>query len=154
MYSSKRLRRRVPFTGSKLIGNLMSALIDIQKYLRRGRPLTGLQVESLSLALEMGKTFLAVWKAAKGYKKKSREKNMSGRSSLVHAMEMGGVSMGKSKDPRIRNWAAVLLGRKGGLKGGNARAKKLSPERRAAIATLAVKARWARRNALKGKNNR
>jgi hypothetical protein len=45
-----------------------------------------------------------------------------------------------AKDP-----AAVALGRKGGLKGGKARAEKLSPEQRAEIARLAAKARWASR---------
>lgn len=40
--------------------------------------------------------------------------------------------------------AAALLGRKGGLKGGKARAAKLSPEERAAIARKAAAARWAR----------
>jgi hypothetical protein len=41
-----------------------------------------------------------------------------------------------------KNPAAVALGRKGGLKGGKARAAKLSPERRSEIARAAVKARW------------
>jgi len=41
------------------------------------------------------------------------------------------------KDP-----AAVALGRKGGLKGGKARAKKLSAKRRSEIAKKAAKSRW------------
>jgi len=41
------------------------------------------------------------------------------------------------KDP-----LAVELGRRGGLKGGKARAKKLSAERRSEIAREAAKARW------------
>ncbi len=41
------------------------------------------------------------------------------------------------KDP-----AAVELGRRGGLKGGKARADKLTAERRSAIARNAAKARW------------
>lgn len=41
------------------------------------------------------------------------------------------------KDP-----AAVVLGRKGGLKGGKARAASLSPEKRSNIASQAAKARW------------
>jgi len=45
----------------------------------------------------------------------------------------------KEKNP------AVALGRLGGLKGGKARAKKLSPEKRQAIARKAAKARWAKR---------
>jgi hypothetical protein len=44
------------------------------------------------------------------------------------------------KDP-----AAVSLGRRGGLKGGKARAQKLSSEQRSEIARKAVAARWARR---------
>lgn len=42
------------------------------------------------------------------------------------------------KDP-----AAVSLGRRGGLKGGKARAASLSPEERSAIASKAAEARWA-----------
>ena len=45
----------------------------------------------------------------------------------------------QGKDP-----AAVSLGRRGGLKGGKARAKSLSPKRRAEIAQAAAKARWDR----------
>ena len=41
------------------------------------------------------------------------------------------------KDP-----AAVSLGRRGGLKGGKARAAKLSPEQRSEIAKKAAQARW------------
>ena len=41
-----------------------------------------------------------------------------------------------------KNPAAVALGRFGGLKGGKARAKKLSPEQRTAIARKAAQARW------------
>jgi hypothetical protein len=41
-----------------------------------------------------------------------------------------------------RNPAAVSLGRLGGLKGGIARAKKLSPEKRREIAQIAAASRW------------
>lgn len=41
-----------------------------------------------------------------------------------------------------KNPAAVALGRLGGLKGGKARAKKLSKKKRAEIAKRAAKARW------------
>jgi len=40
--------------------------------------------------------------------------------------------------------AAAALGRLGGLKGGNARAKSLSAKRRSEIAKKAAKARWGR----------
>ncbi len=44
-----------------------------------------------------------------------------------------------------KNPAAVLLGRLGGLKGGKARAKKLSPKQRSQIAQKAAKARWSKK---------
>lgn len=43
------------------------------------------------------------------------------------------------KDP-----AAVALGRRGGLKGGKARAAKLTPEERSATARKAAGARWGK----------
>lgn len=42
--------------------------------------------------------------------------------------------------------AAALLGRRGGLKGGKARAAKLSKEQRSEIAKKAAKARWSGRD--------
>ena len=43
-----------------------------------------------------------------------------------------------------KNPAAVALGRLGGLKGGKARAKKLTAAKRSAIAKKAAAARWTR----------
>lgn len=45
------------------------------------------------------------------------------------------------KDP-----AAVALGRKGGLKGGRARAEKMTPEERSESARKAARARWANKS--------
>ena len=45
---------------------------------------------------------------------------------------------------REKNPAAVALGRLGGLKGGNARAEKLSAEQRKKIARMAAGARWSK----------
>jgi len=44
--------------------------------------------------------------------------------------------------PSGKNPAAVALGRLGGAKGGKARARKLTAERRSEIARAAAKARW------------
>jgi len=44
-----------------------------------------------------------------------------------------------------KNPAAVALGRLGGLKGGKARAKKLSKKRLSAIARRAAKSRWSKK---------
>lgn len=43
-----------------------------------------------------------------------------------------------------KNPAAVELGRKGGLKGGKARAAKMTPEERSEAARRAARARWRR----------
>lgn len=51
----------------------------------------------------------------------------------------------REKDP-----AAVSLGRRGGLKGGAARAKKLSAEQRSEIAKKAAATRWRGRDSRRG----
>ncbi|MBL8065479.1 MAG: hypothetical protein JNM34_06425 [Chthonomonadaceae bacterium] len=56
-------------------------------------------------------------------------------------------SLGESENPISedkKNPAAVSLGRLGGLKGGKARAAKLTAEERSAIAKKASNARWNR----------
>ena len=52
---------------------------------------------------------------------------------------------GEVESERVKDPAAVELGRKGGLKGGKARAAKLSPEQRSEIARKAAAARWGNR---------
>jgi hypothetical protein len=65
---------------------------------------------------------------------------MPKRSSI----ENNRVSFHAPQGTRVegKNPAAVALGRLGGLKGGKARANKLSPEQRQAIARRAAAARW------------
>jgi hypothetical protein len=48
------------------------------------------------------------------------------------------------KPEKEKNPAAVALGRLGGLKGGKARAEKLSKEKRSAIAKSAAEVKWRR----------
>ncbi len=48
----------------------------------------------------------------------------------------------KDEPPPVKNAAAVALGKLGGMKGGAARAAKLSPKKRTAIAKKAAAARW------------
>jgi hypothetical protein len=62
-------------------------------------------------------------------------------------LEVAVVSQATTEPPaktkrRRKNPAAVALGRRGGKKGGKARAEKLSPERRSSIARKAAQARW------------
>lgn len=60
------------------------------------------------------------------------------------------VPEAKSKEPadkklaKEKNPAAVALGRLGGLKGGKARAEKLSAKKRSEIAKKAAKTRWSK----------
>jgi hypothetical protein len=49
-----------------------------------------------------------------------------------------------SEETHVKDPAAVSRGRRGGLKGGRARAEKLTPERRKEIARLAAKARYTK----------
>ena len=53
-------------------------------------------------------------------------------------------SIPKSSKPKEKNPHAVALGRLGGLKGGIARAEKLSPEKRKEIARKAANKRWGK----------
>lgn len=69
-------------------------------------------------------------------RKKPRDLNALARQIVDEATgEAPDADTGK--DP-----AAVALGRKGGLKGGKARAAKLSAQRRKEIARKAAQARW------------
>jgi hypothetical protein len=69
------------------------------------------------------------------------------RSSIIRLMATASkiVSIATKQTLPAKNPAAVALGRLGGLKGGNARKAKLSPERLKEIAQQAAKQRWANR---------
>lgn len=57
------------------------------------------------------------------------------------------LATGDTIEPIIENFKnphAVELGRLGGLKGGKARAEKLSAKKRSEIARLAAKVRWSK----------
>jgi hypothetical protein len=68
------------------------------------------------------------------------------RDPIALAKLIGDIATGQVKDgePDNRNPAAVALGKLGGLKGGPARAKSVSAERRSEIARLANKQRWSK----------
>jgi hypothetical protein len=69
-------------------------------------------------------------------------KRSSKRDDFQNALRVVEEAIGGSL---TKNPAAVALGRRGGLKGGPARAERLTPEERKAIAKAAAKARWAKR---------
>ncbi|MBK7967507.1 MAG: histone H1 [Bacteroidetes bacterium] len=76
-------------------------------------------------------------------KKLKRPKDGNQLAKLIVELATGEASepdQDKGKDPN-----AVALGRKGGLKGGKARANKLTPERRKEIAQKAAEKRWKKK---------
>lgn len=66
------------------------------------------------------------------------------------AAQIVGAATGPAEDPTDKdqpekNPAAVALGRLGGLKGGKARAEKLSAKKRSQIAKKAAETRWKKK---------
>lgn len=75
--------------------------------------------------------------------KKKRQSDLNQR-----AKQIVDKVTGQDKDQYTsdgKNAAAVALGRKGGLKGGKARAAKLTAKERSKIAKKAAQARWHKR---------
>ncbi len=70
-----------------------------------------------------------------------RPTDINQRAKSIVDIATGEVSVTKEEKDVIKA-AAAALGRKGGLKGGHARAKVLSAKRRSEIAKKAAKARW------------
>ena len=74
-------------------------------------------------------------------KKPPRPKNKQDAADVDRAADEG-MAQPQGKPPKKKNAAAVALGRRGGLKGGKARAAKLTKEQRIESARKAAKARW------------
>lgn len=75
-------------------------------------------------------------------RKKSTDVNQLAKSIVdeITIEELQAKAIAEGKNP-----AAVMLGRLGGLKGGKARAIKLSSERRSEIARKAAEKRWGKK---------
>lgn len=71
-------------------------------------------------------------------RRSSKDENQLAKSIVDQIIE-------ETENAPEKNPAAVLLGRMGGLKGGNARAASLTPERRKEIAKAAAETRWAKK---------
>jgi len=65
-------------------------------------------------------------------------------NKLAAAIAAEATGTAPEEPPSDKNPHAVALGRLGGQKGGKARAKKLTAERRREIARKAARSRWAR----------
>lgn len=67
-------------------------------------------------------------------------------NELAHRLVDEATGAAPKHDPDVgKDPAAVALGRRGGLKGGKARAAKMTPEQRSEAAKKAAAARWANR---------
>jgi hypothetical protein len=73
-------------------------------------------------------------------KRSGKKQDINERAFAIVQQISGESQVVDSEKPK--NPAAVALGRLGGLKGGKARAQKLSEEERVRIARKAAKARW------------
>jgi hypothetical protein len=78
-------------------------------------------------------------------KKPARPKKTQDAADVDRAASEG-MAQPQGKRPKKKNPAAVALGRKGGLKGGKARAAKLTKEQRSESARKAARARWSTGN--------
>jgi hypothetical protein len=81
-----------------------------------------------------------------------RPRDLNSLAKFIEDMATGQVEMAKTDDGK--DPAAVALGRKGGLKGGKARADALSKERRVQIAKEAAARRWENKRAKPDANAR
>lgn len=79
---------------------------------------------------------------APGMEKKKKPTELNKLAASIVAEATGEEQEEEETPPK--NPAAVALGRLGGLKGGKARAKRLTPERRKEIARKAAQARWGK----------
>jgi hypothetical protein len=73
-------------------------------------------------------------------RKRPRDSNQLAK--LITDIATGEVEDAEPDDGK--NAAAVELGRKGGLKGGKARAESMTPEERSEAAKRAARARWSK----------
>jgi hypothetical protein len=78
-------------------------------------------------------------------KRSSRDGDAIKNALRVVETAIGGELVPKARKHR-KNPHAVALGRKGGLKGGAARAANLTPEQRSRIARAAAQSRWKKQS--------
>ncbi|MBI5569013.1 MAG: histone H1 [Desulfomonile tiedjei] len=82
--------------------------------------------------------------SAQESKKKKRPRDLNALAFAILKEATGEEQPETAPEESEKNPAAVELGRLGGLKGGKARAEKLTPEERSEIARKAAQARWAK----------
>lgn len=119
MYA-KDMRDQEALEIQRLVTRFLSGSSALEIHLQKQRPLTPLQMRTISLTVSMLQLCLERWMKQHGQNVKPL-----------------GISLTYSS-------AGAVLGRLGGSKGGKARAKKLSQNKRVAIAKLAALSRWGK----------
>ena len=76
--------------------------------------------------------------------KRSSKPHRDANQMAKHILDQLTGDAPKEEPPPVKNAAAVALGKLGGQKGGAARAAKLTPEERSAIAKKAAQGRWSK----------
>ena len=79
-----------------------------------------------------------------GKKKKKHPRDLNKLASSIVKASTEGEPTEEPTPDKSKNPHAVALGRLGGLKGGKARAEKLSAKKRKQIARDAARARWSK----------
>jgi hypothetical protein len=82
------------------------------------------------------------WTASPGARVPKRPPDTNQLDKFIVDLTTGDADLPKADD--AKDPAAVALGRKGGLKGGKARAESMTPKRRSEVAKKAATARWSR----------
>lgn len=77
-------------------------------------------------------------------KKREHDFSITAFRVVLEATEQTEAKTEQSKPDKEKKFDPVALGHLGGLKGGKARAEKLTPERRKEIAKKAAKTRWGK----------
>ncbi len=90
-------------------------------------------------------------RSSKTAKKSTTKKRQPSDINLLAAQIVEAATGPAKEEPTTetqpeKNPAAVALGRLGGLKGGKARAEKLTPKKRSQIAKKAAEARWKKKD--------
>ncbi len=75
---------------------------------------------------------------------KKRPRDVNQLAKMIVDMSTGEIPKEEPPPERIKNPAAVALGKLGASKGGQSRAAKLSPKKRKEIAQKAAQARWSK----------
>lgn len=99
----------------------------------------------MSIARAMPNAYIPIMPKRSSKEAPSDDPNVTAKRVLDRVIEetdQNGAEAPEPQKPRKKNRAAVALGRLGGKKGGPARARKLTAERRRDIAQRAARARW------------